>query len=75
MFLWIAFFKAHLVTWFVEECGASIVAKMPRLVDLQNIVITMPSVQAFIRSPEYYPLGDAKYCEQVSIVLGRNIKV
>jgi hypothetical protein len=60
-----------MLTWYVEEVGPEVTAHMPRLVDLQNRVISLPGVRAFIRSSDYYPLGDAAYCEQVNVVLGR----
>ena len=62
-----------MLTWFVEEVGADITAHMPRLVDLQNRVINLAGVRQFIRSAEYYPIGDAKFCEQVNVVLGRTV--
>jgi hypothetical protein len=62
---------AHMLTWYVEEIGADVTAHMPRLVDLQNRVISLSGVRAFIRSAEYYPIGDARYCEMVNMVLGR----
>jgi glutathione S-transferase len=65
---------AHLLTWYVEECGAEIVAKMPLLVDLQNRVMSLPSVRAFIRSPLYYPLSGEDYMQSVGEVLGRSLK-
>lgn len=56
---------AHLVTWMVEECGTDIVKDMPMLVALQNQVISLPSIREFIKSINYFPLGDATYVEQV----------
>ncbi len=64
---------AHILTWFVEECGNESVDKMPLLVRLQNGIISLPGIQAFIRSQAYYPIGDRAYCEQVNSVLARNI--
>ena len=62
---------AHILTWFVEECGPEIVENMPYLVDLQYRVLEIESVKKFIRSAKYYPLGDDAYCSQVQLVLGR----
>mmetsp|Transcript_2845 Transcript_2845/g.5992 ORF Transcript_2845/g.5992 Transcript_2845/m.5992 type:complete len:305 (-) Transcript_2845:94-1008(-) len=62
---------AHLVTWLVEECGPEIVAHTPLLVILQIQVISMPSMKRFIRSDNYFPIGDKAYVEQVNTVLGR----
>ena len=53
--------------------GADITAHMPRLVDLQNRIINLAGVRQFIRSSEYYPLGDANFCGQVNAVLGRTV--
>ena len=39
---------------------------MPGLVDLQNKVISLPSINAFIKSSKYYPVGDSVYVEQVN---------
>jgi len=64
---------AHIVTWYVEECGSAIVEDMPGLVDLQNKVISLPSINAFIKSSKYYPVGDAAYVEQVNTVLARKV--
>lgn len=63
---------AHLVTWLVEECGPEIVAHTPLLVILQIQVISMPSMKRFIRSDNFFPIGDKAYVEQVNTVLGRN---
>jgi len=63
---------AHVSTWFVEECGAAVMADMPNLVALQNMVISMPGIQEFIKNNMlYFPLGDAKYVNEVNTVLGR----
>ncbi len=62
-----------MLTWFVEEAGAEIVAKMGFLVELQNRVMSMPSVREFIRSENYYPIGNAQYVVEVKTVLGREI--
>jgi glutathione S-transferase len=60
---------AHVTTWFVEECGAEIVEDMPYLTNLQNQVISMPSVKKFIKSSHYFPLGNETYVAQVCDVL------
>lgn len=65
---------AHAVTWFVEELGAAaVIADMPLLVQLQNQVISLPGVRAFIQSKLYFPIGDQRYCDQVRRVLNRDI--
>ena len=56
---------AHLVTWLVEECGRELVADMPLLVQLQNQTIQLPSIRRFIRSANYFPIGDSAYVQQV----------
>lgn len=61
---------SHLLTWFVEECGEEIVSKTPLLVGLQNIVLSLPGIQAFLGSSNYYPLSDDIYCHAVRLVLG-----
>jgi glutathione S-transferase len=58
---------AHLITWLVEECGSGVVADMPLLVQLQNQVISLPSVKRFIRSVNFFPVGDQAYIQQVSL--------
>ena len=57
---------AHAITWFVEELGPEILDHTPHLVDLQNGIISLPEIQAFIRSPLYYPVGDSEYAKTVS---------
>ena len=56
---------AHLITWICEEAGAELLNNMPKLVDLQLNVIEIPSISKFIKSVHYFPVGDAKYVEQV----------
>jgi glutathione S-transferase len=56
---------AHITTWFVEECGPEIVADMPNLVNLQNMVISLPGVSSFIKSSRYYPLSGEDYIAEV----------
>ena len=50
---------------YVEELGSDIVEEMPGLIDLQNTVISLPSINSFIKSNKYYPLGDRAYVDQV----------
>jgi glutathione S-transferase len=57
---------AHVTTWFVEECGAEIVEDMPYLTNLQNQIISMPSIKKFIKSCHYFPLGSETYVAQVN---------
>ena len=64
---------AHLVTWAVEELGPGCVERYPHIVDLQCEIISGPYLQRFIRSNSFYPIGDQKYVDQVSAVLGRKI--
>jgi glutathione S-transferase len=59
---------AHALTWYVEECGPDIVKATPLLVGLQNKVVNLPGVRAFIRSTSYYPPGDDAYVNQVTII-------
>ena len=49
----------------MEELGSDIVEEMPGLIDLQNTVISLPSINSFIKSNKYYPLGDRAYVDQV----------
>jgi glutathione S-transferase len=58
---------AHVTTWFVEECGAEIVEDMPYLTNLQNQIISMPSIKKFIKSCHYFPLGSETYVSQVNL--------
>jgi hypothetical protein len=37
----------------VEELGVEVVAEMPLLAELQNMVISLPSISAFIKSQNY----------------------
>jgi hypothetical protein len=39
---------------------------MNYLISHQCMVISLPGVDAFIKSPLYYPLGDDEYVNQVS---------
>lgn len=61
----------HAVTWFVEELGEDIMEGLPRLVDLQHIVLEKESLRTFLGSRQYFPIGDDRYCTQVNTVLGR----
>jgi hypothetical protein len=63
----------HIATWYVEECGGEIMVDMPLLVQLQNAVISLPGIRQFIKSINFFPLGDKSYVDQVSRVLGRKI--
>ncbi len=45
---------------------------MPYIVGLQNRILEMESIQNFIKGPQYYPIGDAAFCQQVTVVLGRS---
>jgi len=65
---------AHLVTWFVEECGTEAMRSMPLLVARQHKVFSLPGIKEFIQSRNYYPVGDLAYVTQVSATLGRDIK-
>lgn len=62
---------AHATTWYIEECGPEIVEDFPYLVALQIRVISMSGLDAFIKSRNFYSVGDAVYCTQVETVLGR----
>ena len=62
---------AHLITWYVEEIGTDILDGSPLLLQLQIKIMSLPSVKSFIKSNQYYALGDANYCTQVDTVLGR----
>lgn len=64
---------AHAITWVVEETEVQSVELFPNLVALQNTVINLPGVRAFIRSQLYYPVGNSEYCDVVSAVLARKI--
>lgn len=55
----------HMMTWFIEECGPSIANQMPRLIELQNRIISLPTIREFIQSINYFPIGDIAYVEQV----------
>ena len=62
---------AHITTWFVEELGPNILNDTPLLLQLQIKIISLPSIKIFIRSKNYFPVGDASYCAQVDKVLDR----
>jgi hypothetical protein len=47
------------------QLGPGILETMPNLVGLQNGVISLPEVQQFIKGPNYYPIGDLAYAQQV----------
>ena len=64
----------HCLTWYVEECGPEIVSAMPLLVELQYKIMNLSGIQEFIKNDKlYYPIGDAKYVQQINSVLGRKI--
>lgn len=56
---------AHITTWYVEECGSEIMQPFPLVTLIQNYVISLPGVQKFIKSLNYFPLSGREYCEQV----------
>mmetsp|Transcript_22555 Transcript_22555/g.20479 ORF Transcript_22555/g.20479 Transcript_22555/m.20479 type:complete len:241 (+) Transcript_22555:24-746(+) len=64
---------AHALTWYIEELGSAIVEQMPLLVNLQILIISLPSMQSFIKSNKYYPIGDENYTKQICTILGRQI--
>ena len=64
---------AHLCTWYVEEAGADLLEKFPLITSLQRRIVSLPQVEAFIRSDCWYPVGNNKYKEMVSTVLDRKI--
>ena len=66
---------AHVLTWFVEECGPEITVATPLLVNLQNTIIELPGIKAFIRSPLYWPKGNDAFVTQCYRVLGRNDQI
>ncbi len=57
---------AHITTWFVEECGSDIMKEMPLLVNLQHAVISLPGIRTFLKSINYFPVGNVAYVDQVS---------
>ena len=71
--LYSVLYVAHILTWYVEECGPGLMADMPYLIELQNTILNISSIKSFIRSSNYYPIGDDAYCKQVCQVLGRKI--
>lgn len=60
---------AHCITWYVEEIGPDIVENTPLLVELQNMVISLPAMQDFIKSSLYFPLSGTDYVVEVLKVL------
>lgn len=64
---------AHAATWFIEILGAEIIKPYPRLTFLQISIMDLPQIQNFIKSDNFYQLGNADYCKKVSTVLGRAI--
>ena len=65
---------AHVVTWFAEECGGGILEDMPYCVQVQHNILAKESLQKYLGGPQFYKLGDDKYCRKVSEVLGREVK-
>ena len=55
------------------QCGSDIVSSSPSLVGLQNKIVDLPGIRAFIRSTSYYPPGDEIYVEQVDKLIQNNI--
>lgn len=51
--------------------GDALLAPYPRLVALYAAVLAMPGVDAYLKSPLRFPLGDAAYVVNVDTVLGR----
>jgi hypothetical protein len=47
------------------QLGPEIVSAAPALVELQNRIVNLPGIRAFIRSSSYYPPGDEVYVNQV----------
>mmetsp|Transcript_17774 Transcript_17774/g.17854 ORF Transcript_17774/g.17854 Transcript_17774/m.17854 type:complete len:253 (-) Transcript_17774:155-913(-) len=61
---------AHCITWYVEECGPNIMIPYPNQVDLQVSIISLPCIQHFIQTPQYYPPGGEDYVVHVSEIMG-----
>jgi hypothetical protein len=59
---------AHITTWFVEECGSDIMKEMPLLVNLQHAVIGLPGIRNYLKSINYFPVGNAAYVDQVRLL-------
>jgi glutathione S-transferase len=57
---------AHMVTWFVEECGHEITKDTPLLVQLQHTIVSLPGVKKFLKGINYFPIGNIAYVEQVT---------
>ena len=66
---------AHVLTWFVEECGPEITTSTPLLVNLQCNVIEQSGVKAFIQSANYWPKGNDSFVTQCYRVLGRTDQI
>ena len=66
---------AHVLTWFVEECGPEITTTTPLLVNLQNTVIGLPGVSEFIKGSNYWPKGNDAFVTQCYRVLGRTDQI
>jgi glutathione S-transferase len=65
----------HVITWMVEEIGDECMnGHFPNLQRLQQRIKAIPSIVEFVASDLWYPIGDSVYCQQVEVVLGRDIK-
>ena len=62
---------AHLVTWLIEEIGCSCVEKYPNVLRLQQRVVKLPGMVAYLGSPLHYGVGDDAYVNEVTSALGR----
>lgn len=45
---------AHVVSWVIDELGPEIAQSMPSLVGLQNRVMSMDSIKAFLEGPQRF---------------------
>ena len=63
----------HAITWFIEECGARIMDRFSRLINLQHLILENEGLRTFLASDLYYPLGDATYVSLVEHVLERDL--
>lgn len=54
---------------FIVQLGTDILKTMNYLTSHQCMVISLPGIDAFIKSDLYFPLGDATYVESVSDLL------
>lgn len=66
---------AHVLTWMTEEIGdEGLCSHFPNLLRHQQRIKSIPSIEEFLASDLWYPIGDSVYCQQVEAVLGRDIK-